>query len=246
MQEPTKFCTYCGMQNNLSAQFCQKCGAQYIGPPPPVLPARPKETHGLPFYIACGLGLIIVVSLISWILAPPPRAHLSTATLTPSTTPSFPGNETRSQTMSNKEMPEYAQVSNVASQLGFQLGAFKNNGSSIFMVEATQFIGSREFRFVVMGPASDRVDTVRIQAWGIQTKQARQQLERWATRVLASLNRGQLPRDFIRQLYAGDNVGDDGVSNGFCNVQVLQRPSNPGVPSASDRITIDLIFDKTD
>jgi hypothetical protein len=142
-------------------------------------------------------------------------------------------------------MPEYAQVSDVASKLGFQLGGFKNNGGSIFMAEATQFIGAREFRFVVMGPASDRVDTVRIQAWGFQTKQARQQLEKWATQVLALLNRGQLPRDFIQQLYAGSNVGDDGMSNGFCNVQVLQRPNNPSAPSADDRITIDLIFDKT-
>jgi hypothetical protein len=89
------------------------------------------------------------------------------------------------------------------------------------------------------------VDTIRIQAWGVQTKHARQQLEGWATQVLASLNRGQLPDDFVRKLYAGVTVGNDGISNGFCNVQVLQRPVNPGAPSASDRITIDLIFDKT-
>src|SRR5262245_3590056 len=138
-----------------------------------------------------------------------------------------------------------AQVSNVASKLGFQLGAFKGSGDSGFLAEATQFIAGQEFRFLVMGSARDRVDTIRIQAWGVQTKQVRQRLEKWATQVLSSLNRGQLPRDFIQLLYAGATIGDDGVSNGFCNVQVLQKPINPGVPSASDRITSDLIFDKT-
>jgi uncharacterized membrane protein YvbJ len=29
MQEPLKFCTHCGQQNGLSAQFCQRCGARY-------------------------------------------------------------------------------------------------------------------------------------------------------------------------------------------------------------------------
>jgi hypothetical protein len=148
--------------------------------------------------------------------------------------------------MSTKGMPEYTQVAVIAGQLGFQLGAFKSNGGSIFMAEAPRYIGDREYRFVVMGPSGDQVDTIRIQAWGFQTKQARQQLETWATQVLSALNRGQLPRDFIRRLYAGANVGNDVVSNGYCNVQVLQRPSNPGAPSPSDRITIDLIFDKTD
>ena len=131
-------------------------------------------------------------------------------------------------------------------QIENALNAFDNNGSSVFLAEAKRFIGDQEFRFVVMGPDRGRVDTIRLQAWGIQTRKARQQLEGWATETLSSLNRGQLPRDFIRQLYAGANVGNDGMSNGFCNVQVLQQPITPGRPSASDRITIDLIFDKTD
>lgn len=152
-----------------------------------------------------------------------------------------------------KQMPEYAKVDRVASELGFHLGNFEREQvgeSSLtglsFMGDAKQFIGDHEFRFLVMGPAKDRVDTIRVQAWGVQTKQARQRLEAWATKALSSLKLGQLPREFVRQLYAGANVGDDGISNGFCSVQVVQRPINPGIPSSADRITIDLIFDKTD
>src|SRR5262245_41924350 len=34
MQESFKFCPACRAQNNLSAQFCQKCGLQYTDTPP--------------------------------------------------------------------------------------------------------------------------------------------------------------------------------------------------------------------
>jgi hypothetical protein len=246
MQEPSKFCPRCNAQNQISAAFCYSCGAHFQQTPFPQ--QQPKKQGGMTLLIICGVlvfGCAGLTAIGSLLRSDKNVGQMSFATPTPSATLSFPRNETQPRTMSNKGMPEYAQVSDIASKLGFQLGVFKNNGGSIFMAEATRFISGREFRFVAMGPASDRVDTVRIQAWGVQTRQARRQLETWATQVLESLNRGQLPGDFIQQLYAGANVGDDGVSNGFCNVQLLQKPSNPGVPNANDRISIDLIFDKT-
>src|SRR5262245_2412240 len=250
MEEAYKFCSACGAQNNLSAQFCQRCGARYDGaPPPPVVRQQSRRPY-------LRLLLLLVVAFFGCAIfgrvfmslqgnkTPSTESTTLTGSPAPTATLNVQGDEKQSSAESVKGMPEYAQVASMASKIGFQLSV-KSNADSSFIAEATKFIDGREFKFVVMGPSSDRVDTIRIQAWGVQTRQARQQLEKWATQMLSSLNRGQLPRDFIRQLYAGSNVGDDGVSNGFCNVQVLQKPITPGRPSASDRITIDLIFDKT-
>lgn len=247
MQEPIKFCSACRQQNHISAAMCYWCRAPFTAPPPPpqFTEGRPKLTFKTLILIICIapiFGCCALVGIGSMFSSDSNRASTPGGDpLTSSPTTYNSDDETRAA----KSMPEYAQVAGVASNLGFQLSAFSDNGSSIFKAEASQFIGGREFRFVVMGPARDQVDTIRIQSWGFQTKQARQRLERWATQVLSSLNRGQLPRDFIRQFYDGSNIGDDGVFNGFCNVQVLQKPITPGRPSASDRITVDLIFDKT-
>jgi hypothetical protein len=254
MQDPSiKSCPICEAQNNLSAQVCQACGARFSAVPPSFAQASPKWKFPPRLLLICGIVIVVLGGLrvLTSVIQSRATTLLDGAKLTPAPTPlptstlNAPADVRQSRSAQNKEMPAYAEVTNMASKLGFQLGNLGNNGGPVFMAEATRFIAGQEFRFVVIGPARDRVNTIRIQAWGFQTKQARQQLEKWATEVLASLNRGQLPRDFVRQLYAGANVGDDGVSNGFCNVQVLQRPSNPGVPSANDRITIDLIFDKT-
>jgi zinc ribbon protein len=68
MQEPFKFCSACGAQNNLSAQFCQRCGARYDGAPPPVAPAQPKQKSQLStlfMLIVAGFGCCIVSGIIS-------------------------------------------------------------------------------------------------------------------------------------------------------------------------------------
>jgi len=243
MQPQVNRCPQCGSLNDfIYRQFCHTCGS----------PMRKTPNRWaiilIIFAAASFVGIVALFVIINAITAKkrPDQIDVKAVWTSPTPTLNALADEKQPRAASARGMPSYAQVSNVASKLGFQLGAFKGDGDSAFIAEAKRFIGGREFRFVAMGPTRDRVDTVRIQAWGIQTKQARQQLERWANQVLSSLNRGQLPHDFIQQLYAGSNVGDDGISNGFCSVLVLQRPISPGVPNANDRITIDLIFDKTD
>jgi hypothetical protein len=255
MKQQIKSCARCGEQNFFDARFCLGCGTML--PAQTFMPSVKKKSSGLMivmviFSVMFGGYMIfrIFAAMIGSNKTKTSPSALTpmapSPTLRPTSTLNVPGDEKQSRAAPTRGMPAFAQVSNAASKLGFQLGAFNDGGGSIYMADAARFIGGQEFKLVVMGPARDRVDTIRIQSWGFQTKQARQQLERWATQVLVSLNRGRLPRDFIRQLYAGSNVGDDGVSNGFCNVQVLQRPITPGVPNANDRITIDLIFDKMD
>jgi len=243
MQTQATHCPRCGSMNDIiNGRFCYVCGS----------PLRKTSNRwAIILILFAGVSFVGMVALFVIVNAinekkRPNQIDVKAVWVSPTPTQNVIANEKQSRTAPAREMPAYAQVSNVASKLGFQLGAFKGDGDSAFMAEAKRFVGGREFRFVVMGPTRDRVDTVRIQAWGIQTEQSRRQLERWATQVLSSLNRGKLPRDFIQQLYAGSNVGDDGVSNGFCNVQVLQSPISPGIPNSNDRITIDLIFDKTD
>ena len=153
-------------------------------------------------------------------------------------------------------LPKYAKVSETVAKQSFIISHYGlapgardyPDESSLtglgFIGEATRNIGEYKYTVVVMGPTPDRVDTVRLHAYGVQTNQARQQLQTWANKVLAALNRGQLPPSFIKKLFAGESVGDDGVSNGYCNVGVLQKPLKPSGPSIYDRITIDLIFDK--
>jgi len=242
MQEPSKLCPRCNTQNYEGAMFCYSCSFKFLD----AEHQTDRTRRGATFWG----GLVIILTLLGlWVywmqMSPPQSPTAENAALKPPTAPISSSTPAPRAAPANK-MPAYAKVVDVAGKLGFQLNAFHNNGSSVFMAEAKRFIGDQEFRFVVMGPDKNRVDTIRLQAWGIQTRKARQQLEGWATETLSSLNHGQLPRDFIRQLYAGADVGDDGISNGFCNVQVLQTPITPGRPSASDRITIDLIFDKTD
>lgn len=47
MQEPFKFCSTCGVQNQLSARFCRGCGAIYESAPPPVITQRERLPEGL-------------------------------------------------------------------------------------------------------------------------------------------------------------------------------------------------------
>jgi|SRR5882672_3139797 len=93
MQEPLKFCSSCGHQNNLSAQFCQKCGAQYTGAPPPDVQPRPKQhitttlliVVGVAFFGCCGLSG--VVGLLRENKARPPADSAGLNSLAPTLTP---------------------------------------------------------------------------------------------------------------------------------------------------------------
>jgi len=155
-----------------------------------------------------------------------------------------------------ESLPMFAKASETVSKFGFNVTAFNTSPDArsypvkesltglIYLGEDSQRIGDHTFKVVFMGPTHDRLDTIRFQSLGIQTKQARQRLHAWSNNTLTSFEKGKLPDDFLQKLYAGENVGDDGIFNGFCNVQVLQRPINPSRPSVSDRISIDLIFDK--
>lgn len=94
MQEPTKFCQACGQQNNLSAQFCQKCGLRYTDAPPPQTPApEPKITRkhtGL--WVFCGIMVLMTFALIGRKSEPQPSPAVGAgATSSPRPTPtSFP------------------------------------------------------------------------------------------------------------------------------------------------------------
>jgi hypothetical protein len=87
MPEATKFCFHCGQQNNLSAQFCQKCGAKYEGAPPPLASEVSVRNPGLWVFIGL-LGLFFGGLLIIW--SPRPTAPVATAkpmlTLSPTPT----------------------------------------------------------------------------------------------------------------------------------------------------------------
>lgn len=164
--------------------------------------------------------------------------------------------EKRARYKTIQALPEYSKVRGAVGKLGFNISNYSlapearqyPDEDSLtglgYEGESKRFIGRQEYRILVMGPTADRIDTVRLQAWGVQTRAARQQLHAWANAVLTSLQRGQLPPLFVQSLYVGKNIGDDGVSNGYCNVQVLQKPISPGAPNANDRISVDLIFDK--
>jgi hypothetical protein len=150
-----------------------------------------------------------------------------------------------------EQMPEFSEIAAAARDLGFRVKSFGDGQPSAdsmtgraFMATSEQMINGQRFQIVVMGPSSERVDTVRLQAFGIQTKAARQVLQKQAENILDALDRGQLPESFVQQFYAGQQIGDGGVFNGFCNVSVLQRPLNPNKPSSDDRISLDLLFDK--
>jgi hypothetical protein len=253
MQEPFKFCPACGAQNHLSAGFCHACGAQ--SPPVQAAPAiqkQPKKQSGNTLLIICGVmvfgcaGLTAIGSLMR-----PEKNAVSTsfATPTPSATPDgvadAPKFETEPGLTPTKSMPKYSQTLVVAEKLGFELYG-QSNPDSTFTAEAERYVDGRKYTFVVMGRAGNSVSVIRIEAWGPQTKQARQQLEEWATEALSLLNRGRLPGDVVQKLYAGATIGDGGISNGFCNVRVLQKPVTPGSNNENDRITVDLIFDKVD
>jgi len=153
-------------------------------------------------------------------------------------------------------LPAFSKASETVGKFGFKITALHVDPDSrsypveesltglIYLGENSQRIGDHTFKVVFMGPTNDRLDTIRFQSWGIQNRQARQRLQRWASNTLASIEKGKLPDDFVQKLYAGETIGDDGVFNGFCNVQVLQRPLNPSNPSVDDRISLDLIFNK--
>jgi hypothetical protein len=253
MQEPFKFCPACGAQNHLSAMFCHACGAQATPvQAAPVIQKQPKKQSGNTLLIICGVvvfGCAGLTAIGSLMRSEKNAVSTSFATPTPSATPSgmtdAPKLETQPGLTPTKDMPKYSQILVVAEKLGFELYG-QSNPDSTFTAEGERYVDGRKYTFVVMGRAGNSVSTIRIQAWGLQTKQARQQLEEWATEALASLNRGRLPGDVVQKLYAGATIGDDGISNGFCNVQVLQKPVKPGNPNENDRISIDLIFDKAD
>lgn len=249
------YCSNCGHQNQLSFQHCPQCGLPLPGQqtytPPPLLPKK----SGVFKYFAFGclglIGLFVMLAIVGALFSKSSDTD-SKIVIAPKLPPPPPSDEKISAGLARlQQMPEFSKVAESARRLGFRVSSFGDGQPSTdsltgraFMVTAEQVINGQNFKFVVMGPSSDRVDTVRLQAYGIQTKAARQILQKQAESVLASVNRGELPESFLRQFHAGVQVSDDGVSNGFCNVQVLQRPMNPAFPSNEDRISLDLIFDK--
>lgn len=58
MQEPFKSCLACGMQNNLGAQFCQKCGLQYADAPSP--PARSESAGTRLSTVVAALAVLVL------------------------------------------------------------------------------------------------------------------------------------------------------------------------------------------
>jgi hypothetical protein len=88
MQEPTKFCPACRQQNNLSAQFCQKCGLQYTDAPspPPAALSQPKRNSTLTTLLVVvvgGFGCCIASNFIAK-LSPNKTAPSTSAGLTDS------------------------------------------------------------------------------------------------------------------------------------------------------------------
>jgi zinc-ribbon domain len=66
MQEPSKFCSACGAQNNLSAQFCQRCGARYTGAPPAPEPQRQRWLKDLKFPLRLAAAFFLCL-MLGWI-----------------------------------------------------------------------------------------------------------------------------------------------------------------------------------
>jgi hypothetical protein len=89
MQEPFKFCSACGAHNNLSAQFCHRCGAGYVGVPPPVPPAYPQRRSSIaPLLIIVGaLFSCCMVSGIVSLINPKKTTPSTSVTLTRSPSP---------------------------------------------------------------------------------------------------------------------------------------------------------------
>ncbi len=250
------FCPNCGHQNQPAFRHCPQCGRAYPNEHVYVPPVGPKKNTALKIGVLGCLGLIglVVVIIIFGVVSRKPsdtRAIREFPPLQPKVPPTSDGKSPGLARL--EQMPDFSGVAEAGRKIGFKVDSFGTGQTSAdsltgraFMVTAKQIINGQNFNLVIMGPASDRVDTVRFQAWGIQTAAARKILQKQAETVLAGIKRGTLPPDFLKRFYAGEQVGDDGVTNGFCNVQVLQRPTNPGSPSTQDRISLDLIFDTTD
>jgi hypothetical protein len=96
MHTPFKLCQNCGGQNNLSAQFCQVCGARYNATSPPFTSPQPKQKPGLLF--VCG-AVVIVFLALGWIgsimkkLKPAPSIESATVSYSP--TPAISTSTTR-------------------------------------------------------------------------------------------------------------------------------------------------------
>jgi hypothetical protein len=85
MQEAFKFCSACGAQNNLSARFCQKCGAGYDAPPD-------SNSAQIPHPAVRAIGGVIAFILFCFLIAKfvMTSAPVERVELTPSQTPAAP------------------------------------------------------------------------------------------------------------------------------------------------------------
>ncbi len=157
-----------------------------------------------------------------------------------------------------QSLPRFAAVREALRTNGFNLssinaaqGAKENASPDLslsgigYIGDAKQQISGKEYGVVVMGPSATRVDTIRLQNYGVQSKEARARLLGWANLLLAKLEKGSVPNLVVQKLYSGSNLGDDGESNGFCRIMVLQKPIDSKKSSPFDRISIDLVFDKS-
>jgi hypothetical protein len=69
MQEPIKFCSTCGAQNNLSAPFCHECATGFTGEPGP---SQPSNQHRMKIHPGVwALLVVLTVILFGFILLEP-------------------------------------------------------------------------------------------------------------------------------------------------------------------------------
>jgi hypothetical protein len=190
-----------------------------------------------------GIGMIISLVLFKYIFpamkarrqvaitSPAPRATVipPTPILSPSPAESLPSSSNA------RRMPSYSEGLAAAHSIGFTL-----RQSGLSMAEGSRTEGGREYRLVIIQEGAD-VDTLRLQTWGAMTDASRYQLYMWANTILAKLKMGEVPEQTRKALFNGQNIGDDGIFNGFCGVGVLQKPIGSS-SSPSDRISLDLIF----
>lgn len=158
-----------------------------------------------------------------------------------------------------KTFPQFAKLSETVKSLGYiGCNSYRSNTNRNEPVKDNltgllfgcdedykKYVKGQEYKLIVLGQSKDSIDTIRLQTFGVFTKEARDQLIRDASLVLDKINKGKIPIEFSKDFYAGKQMGDGkGISNGFCIIQALQMPINGQKSTENDRISLDLIFDK--